>query len=81
MQTRTQNNSGPRFTAEETILLLSLASGNTIKQTADQLRLPRESLYRLLADLRNKTGVGDDAALSGWVMRNKKVLVRPGGDR
>jgi DNA-binding CsgD family transcriptional regulator len=81
MQTRTQNNPGPRFTAEETILLLSLASGNTIKETADQLRLPRESLYRLLGDLRNKTGVRDDAALSTWVLRNKKTIVRSGGDR
>jgi DNA-binding CsgD family transcriptional regulator len=54
----------PRFTAEETILLRGLASGASSKDMAAQLRLPRESLYRLLGDLRRKTGASTDAALA-----------------
>ena len=46
----------PRFTAEETILLRGLASGASSKEMAAQMRLPRESLYRLIGDLRRKTG-------------------------
>jgi hypothetical protein len=30
---------------------------------AGQLRLPRESLFRLLGDLRRKTGAADDTAV------------------
>ena len=61
---------GARFTAEESILLRSLATGNTVKEMAGQLRLPRESLFRLLGDLRRKIGVADDTALAVWVLRN-----------
>ena len=72
---------GPRFTAEETILLRSLATGNSVKEIAGQLRLPRESLYRLLGDLRRKTGVADDTALAVWVLRNMGSTDRRGGER
>jgi DNA-binding CsgD family transcriptional regulator len=65
-----------RFTAEESILLRSLATGNTVKEMAGQLRLPRESLFRLLGDLRRKTGAADDTALAVWVLRNMRT-----GDR
>lgn len=61
----------PRFTGEETILLQGLASGATSKEMAAQMRLPRESLYRLIGDLRRKTGASSDTALSVWVLRNK----------
>ena len=60
----------PRFTSEETILLRGLASGATSKEMAAQMRLPRESLYRLIGDLRRKTGASSDAALAVWVLRN-----------
>src|ERR1700722_4702581 len=60
----------PRFTAEETILLRGLASGATSKEMAAQMRLPRESLYRLIGDLRRKTGAASDTALAVWVLRN-----------
>ena len=46
----------PRFTSDETILLRGLASGASSKEMATQMRLPRESLYRLIGDLRCKTG-------------------------
>jgi DNA-binding CsgD family transcriptional regulator len=73
---------GAWFTAEESILLRSLASGNTVKEMAGQLRLPRESLFRLLGDLRRKTGVVDDTALAVWVLRNMGSLERrDGSDR
>jgi DNA-binding CsgD family transcriptional regulator len=72
---------GPRFTAEESILLRSLATGNTVKEMAGQLRLPRESLFRLMGDLRRKTGVADDTALAVWVLRNMRSLERRIGDR
>jgi len=71
----------PRFTAEESILLRSLATGNTLKEMAGQLRLPRESLFRLLGDLRRKTGVADDTALAVWVLRNMSTSDRRGGER
>ena len=60
----------PRFTAEETILLRGLASGVSSKEMAAQMRLPRESLYRLIGDLRRKTGATSDTALAVWVLRN-----------
>lgn len=60
----------PRFTAEETILLRGLASGSSSKEMAAQMRLPRESLYRLMGDLRRKTGASSDASLAVWVLRN-----------
>jgi DNA-binding CsgD family transcriptional regulator len=60
----------PRFTAEESILLRGLASGASSKEMAAQMRLPRESLYRLIGDLRRKTGAASDTALAVWVLRN-----------
>ena len=71
----------PRFTSEESILLRSLATGNTVKEMAGQLRLPRESLFRLLGDLRRKTGAADDTALAVWVLRNMRTGDRRAGDR
>ena len=68
----------PRFTAEETILLRGLASGSTSKEMATQMRLPRESLYRLIGDLRRKTGASSDASLAVWVLRN---MGSSGGER
>jgi DNA-binding CsgD family transcriptional regulator len=56
-----------------------LATGNTVKEMAGQLRLPRESLFRLMGDLRRKTGVADDTALAVWVLRNMGRLERRGG--
>ena len=70
-----------RFTMEESILLRSLATGNTVKEMAGQLRLPRESLFRLLGDLRRKTGAADDTALAVWVLRNMRTGDRRGSDR
>ena len=60
----------PRFTGEETILLRGLASGSSSKEMAAQMRLPRETLYRLIGDLRRKTGASSDTALAVWVLRN-----------
>jgi DNA-binding CsgD family transcriptional regulator len=70
-----------RFTTEESILLRSLATGNTVKEMAGQLRLPRESLFRLLGDLRRKTGAVDDTALAVWVLRNMRTVDRRRSDR
>jgi DNA-binding CsgD family transcriptional regulator len=73
----------PRFTAEETILLRGLATGASSKEMAAQMRLPRESLYRLIGDLRRKTGASSDAALAVWVLRNMDIggAERRGGGR
>jgi DNA-binding NarL/FixJ family response regulator len=79
--TRGETGWAPRFTSEESILLRSLATGNTVKEMAGQLRLPRESLFRLLGDLRRKTGAADDTALVVWVLRNMRTGDRRGGDR
>jgi DNA-binding CsgD family transcriptional regulator len=75
--------SSPRFTAEETILLRGLASGASSKEMAVQMRLPRESLYRLVGDLRRKTGANSDTALAVWVLRNMSSAAgeRRGGAR
>jgi DNA-binding NarL/FixJ family response regulator len=71
----------PQFTAEETILLRGLAKGNTVKQVARLLRLPRESLFRVLSDLRNKTGMLNDTALAVWALRNVGNLDRRSAER
>jgi DNA-binding CsgD family transcriptional regulator len=73
----------PRFTAEETILLRGLGSGASSKEMAAQMRLPRESLYRLIGDLRRKTGASSDTALAVWVLRNMGTCgsERRGGGR
>jgi DNA-binding CsgD family transcriptional regulator len=75
--------SSPRFTAEETILLRGLATGSSSKEMAAQMRLPRESLYRLMGDLRRKTGAISDTALAVWVLRNMSSSAgeRRGGAR
>jgi DNA-binding CsgD family transcriptional regulator len=79
--TKSAEGLAPRFTTEESILLRSLATGNTVKEMAGQLRLPRESLFRLLGDLRRKTGAADDTALAVWVLRNMRTAERRGCDR
>jgi DNA-binding CsgD family transcriptional regulator len=73
----------PRFTAEETILLRGLGSGASSKEMAAQMRLPRETLYRLIGDLRRKTGASSDTALAVWVLRNMSTGAgeRRGGGR
>lgn len=71
----------PQFTAEETILLRGLAKGNTIKEVARLLRLPREALFRVLSDLRNKTGMLNDTALAVWALRNVGSLDRRSAER
>jgi DNA-binding NarL/FixJ family response regulator len=67
----------PKFSEEERILLQNLAGGSSIKEISGQLRLSKGNLYRLLGDLRRKTGTVDDLALSVWVLRN---LGGRGGD-
>jgi DNA-binding NarL/FixJ family response regulator len=81
MQTPGPNELGLRFTTEETILLRGLAKGNTIKQIARLLRLPRESLFRVLGDLRNKTGMLNDTTLAAWALRNVGSLDRWSAER
>src|ERR1700722_20797562 len=73
----------PRFTAEETILLRGLGSGASSKEMAAQMRLPRETLYRLIGDLRRKTGASSDTALAVWVLRTMSTGAgeRRGGRR
>jgi hypothetical protein len=50
---------------------------------AAQMRLPRETLYRLLGDLRRKTGASSETALAVWVLRNlgSGTSERRGGSR
>jgi DNA-binding NarL/FixJ family response regulator len=67
----------PKFSEEERILLQNLAGGSSIKEISGQLRLSKGNLYRLLGDLRRKTGTADDVALSVWILRN---LGGRGGD-
>jgi DNA-binding CsgD family transcriptional regulator len=64
----------PQFSAEESIVLHNLAQGSSIKEISRQLRLSRMNLYRLMGDLRTKTGTADDVALSVWVLRNMNGL-------
>jgi DNA-binding CsgD family transcriptional regulator len=64
----------PQFSAEESIVLHNLAQGSSIKEISRQLRLSRMNLYRLMGDLRKKTGTADDVALSVWVLRNMNGL-------
>ena len=64
----------PQFSAEESIVLHNLAHGSSIKEISRQLRLSRMNLYRLMGDLRRKTGTADDVALSVWVLRNMNGL-------
>jgi len=70
-----------QFTAEETILLRGLAKGNSVKQIARLLRLPRESLFRVLGDLRKKTGMLNDGALAAWALRNVACLDQRSAER
>jgi DNA-binding NarL/FixJ family response regulator len=57
------------FTTEETIVLRSLAAGNSTKQVGRDLRLPNWSLLRILSDLRRKTATADNVALAVWALR------------
>jgi DNA-binding CsgD family transcriptional regulator len=74
-------NAALQFTAEETILLRGLAKGNSVKQIARLLRLPREALFRVLGDLRTKTGMLNDGALAAWALRNVGCLDQRSAER
>jgi DNA-binding NarL/FixJ family response regulator len=71
----------PRFTWEEIVVLRNIAAGSSVKEIAGQLRLPRQTMHRLVGDLRRKTGAADDTALAVWVLRNSGCLERRGAER
>lgn len=58
------------LTGEEKILLRGLAAGKSPKEVGHDLRLPKTDMYRLLGELRRKTGTTDDVALAVWVVRH-----------
>jgi DNA-binding CsgD family transcriptional regulator len=78
----------PHFSAEESILLDNLGAGSSISQISRQLRLSRMNLYRLLGDLRRKTGsrrrcfVGLGVAEYAWPRRRlqEQHQIRMGGN-
>jgi DNA-binding NarL/FixJ family response regulator len=71
-----KNGDNRRFTIEEAVLLRGLATGSSITDIAGRLRLPRAWLFRVLRDLRTKTGAPNDVALAVWALRNMESLDR-----
>ncbi|GAC1673940.1 MAG: hypothetical protein NVS9B4_28230 [Candidatus Acidiferrum sp.] len=66
----------PCFTGEETIVLRALAAGDNCRQIGRDLRMPNGALFRILSDLRQKTGAIDDVALAVWSLRHSKSSER-----
>jgi DNA-binding CsgD family transcriptional regulator len=59
----------PRLTVEESAVVRAFASGKTDKQICSELRIPLQAFYRLLRDLKEKTGASDRVGLLVWSLR------------
>jgi DNA-binding NarL/FixJ family response regulator len=62
----------PTFTTEEAIIMRALVAGKTDKEIRNNLRLPANSFYRVMRDLREKTGTDNNLSLSIWAQRRMK---------
>ena len=60
----------PVFTVEESAVIRAFASGKSDKQVCAELRMPLQSFYRLMRDLKEKTGACDRIALIVWAVRH-----------
>lgn len=58
-----------RLTGEESILLRALVAGHDQKRICKDLRMDTGTFYRLLRDLREKTGAADPVGLVIWALR------------
>jgi len=59
----------PRLNVEESAVVRAFAAGKTDKQICSELRIPLQSFYRLLRDLKEKTGASDRVGLLVWSLR------------
>jgi hypothetical protein len=62
----------PPLTGEEAIVLRALAGGQTDMQVCKQLRMDVAAFHRIMRDMREETGLGDDVSLIVWATRQIK---------
>ena len=60
------------MTSEETIVLRSLAAGQTDRQVCKVLRMEPAMFLRMMRDMREKIGKADNASLIEWAKRHIK---------
>jgi DNA-binding NarL/FixJ family response regulator len=60
------------FTVEESIVMRAVSAGKGDKQLCIELRMPLQSLQRLLRDLMAKTRTSDRTGLLVWALRQKQ---------
>ena len=61
-----------QLTEEESILMRALIAGHSQKQICRDLRMNSGMFYRLLRDLREKSGASDKIGLMVWGLRQAK---------
>lgn len=64
--------SSAELTQEESILVRALIAGHNQKQICKDLRMDSGMFYRLLRELREKTGAADKIGLVVWGLRRAK---------
>jgi DNA-binding CsgD family transcriptional regulator len=62
----------PALTVEEAIVLRALAAGRTDKQVRKELGMSAAAFCGLMRNIRDKTGVVDNASLLVWATRQVK---------
>lgn len=71
----------PVFTQEESIVLRALVAGKNKKRICAHMRMDAGDFYRVLRDLRTKTGARDVSGLVIWALQNANTGDRRGEDR
>jgi DNA-binding CsgD family transcriptional regulator len=74
----------PTLTSEETIILRTLAAGQTDRQVCNQLDMNPTLFLRMMRDMRDKIGTSDNVSLIAWAKRQMigldQRIASPEGD-
>lgn len=62
----------PCLTMEEKIVLRAIAGGKDAKEVRTELHISSDTMFRILYELRKKTGAADYVGLGVWAVRQMK---------
>jgi DNA-binding CsgD family transcriptional regulator len=62
----------PALTSEESIMLRTLAAGQTDRQVCNDLRMDPSTFLRMMREMREKIGIADNLSLVAWAKRQMK---------
>jgi DNA-binding NarL/FixJ family response regulator len=60
------------LTSEESIILRTLAAGQTDRQVCNELRMDPSTFLRMMREMREKIGAADNASLVAWAKQQMK---------